>query len=140
MIAALPDRLLGLLDAPLVEWQKREDAALMRLGGGQPLSRAQFLGEFESLRQDRLNDCTEWRVRDAKWGGMLQGTVKNLSWCTLFCWLPRAAPDRHDELCEVARVVVAMFYIEKMKHDDETGAAHAEARWLSLKEVSTDQR
>ncbi len=110
-VQPLPARYDVLVAQALAEWDRTEARLLERLG----LTAATFDARFQAIRQGLVaQDPAALRVGMA-FGHIAYGVVRNLSIVNCFaCFLPRAVPDRRNELATLGRRIAAVFYLELM--------------------------
>ena len=105
-VQPLPARYDVLVAEALAEWDRIEARLLERLG----LTAATFDARFQAIRQGLVaHDPAALRVGMA-FGHIAYGVVRNLSIVNCFaCFLPRAVPDRRNELATLGRRITAVF-------------------------------
>ncbi len=107
-IKPMPAALEPLLEQAIASWKQTEAKICARLR----ISREQFLEEFEKARSGFQSGLGEWS-EFARHGEIVYGAVLNMDVVNMFAWiLPAADPGRQDELHQIGRMVVAVFYTE----------------------------
>jgi hypothetical protein len=140
LIAPAPAEFAAQIEAALTEWDAIESAILAPPQNGPFIhpakDRQTFLDEFAEVRRLHLagEELPLTLVRECV---NLAGKVRNMDWVNLFALvLPAADPEGRAEHLARARMVVAIFYMEKISKvflavgsGDEEALRKVEGRW-----------
>jgi hypothetical protein len=147
LIAPAPVEFAAQIEAALTEWDAIESAVLAPPQEGPFIhpckDRRTFLDEFAEVRRLHLagEELPLPLMRECV---KLAGRVRNMDWVNLFALvLPVADPERRAENLARARMVVAIFYMEKIGKVflapgsvDVEALRMVEARWGWITELS----
>ncbi len=136
MVLPLPSDLNESVQNALAAWNTIEEKVCCRMN----MSRAQFLEEFEKMREDFLKNGRQWKTKAMFMSAQVYGSVLNMNWVNLFSWmLPYADRTNSKTLRETGRMVTALFYIELLsKYGDDHENVYLkriEARWRIVNEI-----